>query len=368
MRSSTGQHFAALDHVRAVAAFLVFSWHFIHGVYGTPVPFNAAPLFPFAIFDEGHTGVSLFMVLSGYLFAKLLDGRRYSYAAFLWNRFVRLAPLLILVFLLVGLIRALRGESLWGFVLSLPKGLLLPTWPNGGWSITTEIHFYLLLPVLLILARRSRTLLIAAVLVAVMVRGCYFLSNGEVQSVAYWTIMGRIDQFVLGVAGFAFAREIASRPVFVAAAAVGFLIFWWWFDRSGGYFFRPTYPSPSPLWIVVPTIEGIGYASVIAWYDSRTISLGTIPAKVLQKLGEYSYSIYLLHFFVVYRLARYVHEDLMDLSNFYVALIWSAVCFLLMLVPGYLSFRFVESPFLRLRRKYVLGDAAPAAGNVTPPA
>jgi len=30
------------------------------------------------------------MTLSGYLFAKLLDGKRIKYGSFLWNRFLRL--------------------------------------------------------------------------------------------------------------------------------------------------------------------------------------------------------------------------------------------------------------------------------------
>jgi hypothetical protein len=80
---------------------LVVIWHFAHGPSGWPVPFNDSP--ELALLDEGHIGVALFMVLSGYLFAKLLDGRRIDFGAFLWNRFVRLAPLLAVVLVIVGL-------------------------------------------------------------------------------------------------------------------------------------------------------------------------------------------------------------------------------------------------------------------------
>ncbi len=59
--------------MRALAAFLVFSWHFTHGRESWPIPFGYAPsIFLLAPLDEGHTGVALFMTLSGYLFAKLV--------------------------------------------------------------------------------------------------------------------------------------------------------------------------------------------------------------------------------------------------------------------------------------------------------
>src|SRR5215471_8796230 len=101
MRSSSGAHFIALDHVRALAAFMVFAWHFTHGSNGYPVAYEYVPaIIPFALLDEGHVGVALFMVLSGYLFAKLLDGKSVNYPAFLWNRFLRLVPLLVFVILI----------------------------------------------------------------------------------------------------------------------------------------------------------------------------------------------------------------------------------------------------------------------------
>lgn len=98
MRSSTGQHFIALDHLRALAAFLVVAWHFLHFSDGTPVTFEGAPAaFPLALANEGHIGVALFMVLSGYLFAKLLDGKAIDYPTFFWNRFIHLAPMKLIV-------------------------------------------------------------------------------------------------------------------------------------------------------------------------------------------------------------------------------------------------------------------------------
>ena len=43
MRSSSGAHYIALDHVRALAAFMVFAWHFTHAWNGAPNPPSSAP-------------------------------------------------------------------------------------------------------------------------------------------------------------------------------------------------------------------------------------------------------------------------------------------------------------------------------------
>lgn len=54
MKSSSGAHFIALDHIRALAAFIVSSWHFTHAVNGYPAPFDYVPaLFTLAVLMRG---------------------------------------------------------------------------------------------------------------------------------------------------------------------------------------------------------------------------------------------------------------------------------------------------------------------------
>ena len=164
MKSSSGKYYIGLDHLRALAVFMVFSWHFMHQA----IPFTYVPaFFPLSLINEGHTGVSLFMTLSGYLFAKLLDGKKINYALFLWNRFLRLAPLLFFVVTVIGIHQYLKGVPLDLYCLTILKGLVLPTLPNGGWSIAIEFHFYLLLPFLLYIARKSKYSLFIAICFAI---------------------------------------------------------------------------------------------------------------------------------------------------------------------------------------------------------
>jgi len=45
-----------------------------------PVPYASAPVFPFALIDEGHTGVAPFMTLS--VFTKLVGDHRIDFPCF----------------------------------------------------------------------------------------------------------------------------------------------------------------------------------------------------------------------------------------------------------------------------------------------
>lgn len=342
---------------------MVFAWHFTHAFNGYPVPFDYVPaLFPLAILDEGHTGVALFMTLSGYLFAKLLDGKTIDYKSFLWNRALRLVPLLAVVILIVGVRSFLGGGSRLSYAYSIMRGALFPTLPNGGWSITVEFHYYLILPLFLWMLRKSKFLPISILVAAIALRLFLYHQKGEIQSLAYWTIVGRIDQFALGMLVYQFRGYLARSHLIVIVALTAFAMVYWQFDLDGGFYQNPSYPSPSAFWVFLPTIEGLAYSVGIAWYDSSFSPPSTGVSGFIGRVGEFSYSIYLLHVFFVFDAARFVNERIMDISNFYLACLWSVVGFLLMVPVGYLSYRFIEAPFLKLRKRYI---AAPRNGQET---
>ncbi len=351
MQSSSGTYYPGLDHVRALAAFLVVTWHFTHGGAGSPVPFGEAPLL--GLVDEGHVGVSLFMTLSGYLFAKLIAGRAVHYGAFLWNRALRLVPLVAVVLFVVGIIHFRGSEGV--YLERIAKGLVLPVLPNGIWSITTEMHFYLVLPLLLWASARWRWAPLALVAAALCLRAAIMAAGMSVQDAAYWTIIGRIDQFALGI--FFYRRAVSGR--FAAAAGAALILFYATFDAAGGF-----YGAGDRAWLVIPTIEGLALAALIAWYDAHPIRSPRMW--LVQKAGEYSFSIYLLHFFVVFEVAPLIHRHVMRIDNLYAALPWSALFFIAMIGVGHLSFTFIERPPMRYRKRYIRAERhleTPAHGD-----
>ena len=74
------------------------------------------------------------MVLSGYLFAKLLGNKKINYPVFLYNRGLRLLPLLVCVLLIIAAQAYVDDKLNAPFFIHLLKGFVLPTLPNGGWS------------------------------------------------------------------------------------------------------------------------------------------------------------------------------------------------------------------------------------------
>jgi peptidoglycan/LPS O-acetylase OafA/YrhL len=344
MQSSSGTYYPELSHIRAIAAYLVVAWHFISETQVHP---DIVPIVPFAILDQGHTGVSLFMTLSGYIFAKLMKDKEINYPNFIWNRAVRLLPLLTLVIILVGLREISNGESPLSYGLTILRGILYPTLPNGGWSITVEFHFYLIFPLLLFLFKRSIHFCVAFILIAILVRYGILEWKGSVQNHAYLTIIGRIDQFVLGILFFNTRSLFKGRYIMAGMTLVSFLTYYWIFDLLGG-FYGKVYPSESLIWVFMTTIEGLAYGLLIAWYDQTPSNPENFFSKLFAKVGDYSYSVYLIHPFFVGAAIRVFH----DINNIYIAICASIFFYLLVLLPAHLTFSYIESPPLRYRRKY----------------
>jgi peptidoglycan/LPS O-acetylase OafA/YrhL len=352
MRSSSGAYLSNLDHLRAFAAFQVFVWHFVHTSASCSGICFSRDYTVGSILEEGHTGVALFMCISGYIFAKLTDGHQVRLGQFWLNRILRLLPLLLVWSFITVASAAILGtisQDNLRWVLT-PVGLARTILAPGGWSIVVELQFYALFPFLLMVAGRfGNKWLIAIVLTALAARLAHWLATDSVQYLAYWTLAGRIDQLLIGYCAYYFAVGVPRRRILIlGVAASGILLASYGvFNQSGG--FNGT--ANHPIWIFMPLLEAVCYSAIIAAYS--LIRVPKLADTALGSIGTWSYSIYLGHFFLVPPLFFLFATFSAMPDSFYGRLMVALLAFPIVIGVGAMTYKTIEEPFLRSRRNYL---------------
>jgi peptidoglycan/LPS O-acetylase OafA/YrhL len=94
-----GSFFPELESIRGIAILLVFIYHILTLAFSTRPDLDLMAYCPIDLFHEGHTGVSLFLVLSAFLLSmpywKYLQcrGTRPIATVFYYRRALRILPL-----------------------------------------------------------------------------------------------------------------------------------------------------------------------------------------------------------------------------------------------------------------------------------
>jgi peptidoglycan/LPS O-acetylase OafA/YrhL len=349
-------HHPALDGIRGVAVGLVVLFH---------TWTVAAP--------GGLIGVDIFFVLSGFLITTLLlDERRLtgriSLTRFYTRRGLRLMPALLVVLIWCVVLAALEPTwrqaaptlravpfslgyvANWAYAYGADLGLLAHTW-----SLSVEEQFYLLWPLLLIGLMRwrgPRTALLACGvgILTVWVARAVMVAHGTGWLPVYGSFETRADALLAGCA-LALAGHLGLMrrlPGWLVAAA-GFV---------GLAALAAVVRMADPYgWLlhggfaVVAIAASLVLAALVARPWAPLVSLFSL--RPLVAVGRVSYGVYLWHFPLIVMVYPQVASR--DVASFVVIL---ALAFTL----ASLSYAFVETPFLRLKRR--LGGAAPVATTV----
>ena len=368
MKSMNSPYIAAVDHVRAFAAMLVIFQHshaFIggrlaHGPGGSLAHAKAdTPLE--AVMIEGHTGVALFMVLSGFIFTHIAYGSAVRYGSFLLNRVLRIYPLMIAIFVLGFIIRYPNvAPTDFVAVLGIPFQILQPVdlwfvpmiypFTSLFWTIAPEFQFYLLFPLIFALVNRySASVLTFLIAGAIALRVLLVLDGAPAQELSYWTIFGRIDQFLIGMGAAITYRNLANQRLeflcLVALLVLPVVLFA--FNQAGSL------REQSKWRILWPTAEGLLWAVFILGYLQASERLPEWLSRGLAWIGEVSFSMYLLHVTVI---AVVLKVGL--IQTCLGPVVDSFLNGLLLVLPGtialsWLTFHIIERPFLRLRVHYL---------------
>jgi len=327
-------------------------------------------------------------VLSGYLIgeqilAGIAQGRRLSLSAFYKRRFLRTLPnyyiVLALYFLFPNLMGGRELPPLWRFLTFTQNILLKPgTAFSHAWSLCIEEQFYLLLPLLclaFVAVGRSRlgAWIILALLLAIGIaaRWYYWLhyglepANGYYSRV-YFGSISRFDEFLPGIA-IALLRNFhpatwnritahGNWPLalgMAVTAGVGALFLKGYYIEGYGYGFTATV---------------FGY-SLIAWAFGMLVLAALSPGSLLHRLripgatplALWSYALYLVHKPIAMILRRELPAD-WDSNSPRTVIVMFATC----LLGGWLLYRLVETPFMRLRKKIAPSNFATAISRPAP--
>jgi peptidoglycan/LPS O-acetylase OafA/YrhL len=249
---------------------------------------------------NGPVAVELFIILSGFVIALLLEGRREGYGVYIVRRFFRLAPVYYAL-VAVGIALAIRqntyGDRLGQHILlhlTILHGLLPDEVLEGSatafchpaWSISVEWQFYLLAPFILSLVRRSAAkavlLLVACLAISAFLLGRYTFPF-------HATVVMRAGLFAVGIGSYYTYRH-AMRHRELWRPMAGYLLP---LGVAAAWVFRSHPLSAGSLWILI-------FSAVLAHHVGAEGLLtrplrGFLDLPPVVWLGQLSYSTYLCH-------------------------------------------------------------------------
>lgn len=305
-------YFPALTGVRALAAYLVFIQH-------NRPDINITENFARTYLNTGHTGVTIFFVLSGFLITyRYADGfieRKVNLKQYFGKRFARILPLYLLLTTLLLLWQ--RDFDLWHWFLNLTllKGFFYVEKDTAifqAWSLTVEETFYLLAPVLFIFFRKYALLSLAVLLS--FGAGMVLFANAfgsvsffaDLEFMLIYTFFGRCFEFYCGYRLATFIKARNANPnsdtqkksagfKFTLPGALGILIIYLGLNLSGKFELRIWQGIPVEVLLnnfVLPVPIAVFFYGLITETNLFTRLFASKPA---QLLGRSSYAFYLIH-------------------------------------------------------------------------
>jgi len=349
----------------------VFLYHYRIPIFGHP-----AWLVDFAKF--GWTGVDLFFVLSGFLissqlFSQIKQGKTISFKLFFLKRFFRIIPAFWFVVAIYFLFPSFHEREslspLWKF-LTFTQNFGLDIKQSGtfshAWSLCVEEHFYLFLPILLIVLqltnqfKRAYWLLIGLFIFGFLMRiycwNNYFLPNMDKGSpwlywykYIYYPTYNRLDGLLAGVAIAALYQflpnlwsKISKYGNSLAAFSLLLLTAAYFLCYEEESFYATIFGFP---------LIAIGYGIMVMSAISPTSFLYKFNSRLTTWIATLSYSIYLTHKGIIHVAQGLLSNELEINSN-----LMLFICILISVCAAWLLNLTIERPFMKLREKIVATD------------
>ncbi|WP_233869972.1 acyltransferase family protein [Paraburkholderia adhaesiva] len=340
----------AYFHCRQVTWIGMEAFHHSHASLAEPSSIAAWLTLPVA---WGSAGVPIFFVISGYCIhrsgaARLVANPDFRLDArqFWLRRLVRIYPVLLAALLLTFAADSISltlspvshkildiGPRAFLINLFSLQGVAGKTYGSNGalWTLSLEVQFYLLYPLVFALRRRFGLAAIVAGIAAINVVSALTLQRHDLTFfTSYWFswILGAwiAEARLRNSPGIPFAY--ATATLLAAAGCVAFH-----FGQYGAF----------QLW-------SLAFACYLVKALSRPFVPGRIVTPIFSKIGDFSYSLYLIHLPLFVLLASLLYRSALQPS------IWPSFGFTLSVLPvAWIFYRLFERPAqnaaARLRRR-----------------
>jgi exopolysaccharide production protein ExoZ len=370
---------AALEGMRGMAILLVLMVHyavawtilFPQAAHDT----TSTGLMADIIFSLGNSGVDLFMALSGYLIYDHLMTRPQPFITYFGRRVRRIFPaylavlsVYVVLMLMTPSKSKLPLEPIDAIIYIIECALLIPAFfgkdPIVGisWSLTFEILFYLLLPLLIFTTGQRRRGWLARVVILCCVGGLIALvaqivggQSGQERFIMF--VGGMLAREALVRCSYKFPRPILveSLALLTLMVALAYMAYW----RGPEPFVYPLFPQAFHRSLILC----IAFSAMLAGsLGVHGICRRVFEFTPLRLLGEVSFSFYLVHNLAmritIGAVAPCVTPGMAD--TFY----WLAMpfAFILCLIPGLLLYVLIERP-ISLRRPIMFRLQKPRKTN-----
>ena len=318
----------------------------------------------------GQMGVQLFFVASAFTLCLSFSKRKDEHApvlAFYIRRFFRIAPMYYLGIAGYCILRTLINYVNSGEVIVPGQytpinimanalffhGVYEPGNNNivpGGWSIGTEVLFYLIFPLLMLLLYKrlkGKLVLILSFPIVVLTILVLIISSMpgisvENNSFIYYSIFLQFPVFAIGIAFFFLLESYEALLLRMNVGIIALLfivismlsIYVGWEARIENAF------------IFVPFLSAISFLFLIELFRR----VDKLNLNILISVGQRSYSMYLIHFFFAYHVTGIVNKHI--LSKFF-SLEFSLLLTYLFsacasyIIAGY-TYKYIEVYFIKL--------------------
>ncbi|MGZ3944226.1 MAG: acyltransferase family protein [Mucilaginibacter sp.] len=355
-----GRNYPALTGVRGVAIVIVLLYHL--GINRLLRHFDG--------WLVGRMGVDIFFVLSGFLITTLLtrekiESGHIALKQFYIRRALRIVPVAYLFLVVMLLVNhffdfGINAKSfIYGFLYlkNLPISGINDNWTTHLWSVSVEVQFYLLFPLLLWIDINKAAMLAAIAVIGILICSLLgfnhigiFYSNAALYTFcrammdAFWEgpfaiLIGCLFSILAfnGIINTGRFKNVSFLTCLLFIIAV--------IIRSRTFYFYTTYLSEFLFDVL------IGFVIVLS-IDSHSWFTRLLNTRFLFWMGTLSYSIYIWQQIFVWMPAPWPDSDFAGRSGIPLFLLVEALRLAGMIGTACLSYYFFERKFLKLKTRF----------------